>query len=157
MAAVLILAALFALLLAGVDIAFALAGLGIALLAIDGSSLLQVPQALMSSMDNFILLAVPLFILMSNVLLRGGAGARRQLVGGQDAAGRGQLHRQPAQVAAVGTNGLHGQIEDGRRRHLRRQRLDQRQRDRVGRRRASARGRGGHAAVRSRTAFVPAI
>ncbi len=76
MAAALILVALFALLLAGVDIAFVLAGLGIALLLIDGSSGLQIPQALMSSMDNFILLAVPLFILMSNVLLRGGAGAR---------------------------------------------------------------------------------
>ena len=76
MTAALIVAALLGLLLAGVDIAFVLAGLGIVLLAIDGSSGLQIPQALMSSMDNFILLAVPLFILMSNVLLRGGAGAR---------------------------------------------------------------------------------
>ncbi len=76
MTAALILLCLVALLLAGVDIAFVLAGLGIALLLIDGSSGLQIPQALMSSMDNFILLAVPLFILMSNVLLRGGAGAR---------------------------------------------------------------------------------
>lgn len=76
MTTLLVLTALIALLLAGVDIAFVLAGLGIVLLLIDGSSGLQIPQALMSSMDNFILLAVPLFILMSNVLLRGGAGAR---------------------------------------------------------------------------------
>jgi C4-dicarboxylate transporter DctM subunit len=74
MTAVLVLAALFAVLLAGIDIAFALAGLGIVLLLAGDFSALIVPQALMASMDNFILLAVPLFILMSNVLLRGGAG-----------------------------------------------------------------------------------
>ena len=76
MAGAAILAALLALLLAGADIAFALAGLGMALLFAGGFSGLQIPQALMASMDNFILLAVPLFILMSNVLLRGGAGER---------------------------------------------------------------------------------
>ena len=76
MAGALILAALLALLLAGADIAFALAGLGMVLLFAGGLSGLQIPQALMASMDNFILLAVPLFILMSNVLLRGGAGER---------------------------------------------------------------------------------
>ena len=65
---------LFLLLLAGVEIAFALAGLGIVLLIAADLSPLLVPQAMMSSMDNFILLAVPLFILMANVLLRGGAG-----------------------------------------------------------------------------------
>lgn len=74
MTAVLILIALFAVLLAGVDIGFALAGLGIALLLIGDFSPLIVPQSMMASMDNFILLAVPLFILMSNILLRGGAG-----------------------------------------------------------------------------------
>ncbi len=74
MTAVLILIALFAALLAGVDIAFALAGLGIVLLLLGDFSALIVPQAMMASMDNFILLAVPLFILMSNILLRGGAG-----------------------------------------------------------------------------------
>lgn len=76
MTAAAIFLALIALLLAGVDIAFVLAGLGAALLLLDGSSGLVIAQALMSSMDNFVLLAVPLFILMSNVLLRGGAGAR---------------------------------------------------------------------------------
>ena len=65
---------LFGLLLAGVDIAFAMAGLGILLLLAADLSPLLMPQAMMASMDNFILLAVPLFILMANVLLRGGAG-----------------------------------------------------------------------------------
>ncbi|MDP6352149.1 MAG: TRAP transporter large permease [Alphaproteobacteria bacterium] len=70
----LVLAGLFALLLLGVDIAFAMAGLGIAMLLAASFSPLLIPQALMSSMDNFILLSVPLFILMADVLLRGGAG-----------------------------------------------------------------------------------
>ena len=69
-----ILAALFALLLAGAPVAFALGALGFALLLIGDFSPLIVPQALTGSMDNFILLAVPLFLLMSNVLLKGGAG-----------------------------------------------------------------------------------
>ena len=74
MTGALILIALFAVLLAGVDIGFALAGLGIVLLLLGDFSPLIVPQSMMASMDNFILLAVPLFILMSNILLRGGAG-----------------------------------------------------------------------------------
>ena len=32
------------------------------------------PQAILSTLDGFILLAVPLFLLMSNVLLKGGVG-----------------------------------------------------------------------------------
>lgn len=69
-----ILAALFALLLAGVPVAFALIALGGALLALGGFSPLMVPQGLLSTVDNFVLLAVPLFLLMSNVLLKGGVG-----------------------------------------------------------------------------------
>ena len=34
----------------------------------------MVPQGLYSTVDNFVLLAVPLFLLMSNVLLKGGVG-----------------------------------------------------------------------------------
>jgi C4-dicarboxylate transporter DctM subunit len=74
MTTILILAALFALLFSGVPVAFALGGLGFALLAIGGFSPLMAPQALLSTIDNFILLAVPLFLLMSNVLLKGGVG-----------------------------------------------------------------------------------
>lgn len=74
MTALLILAALFALLLLGVPVAFALGGLGFIILVIGGFSPLMAPQALLSTVDNFVLLAVPLFLLMSNVLLKGGVG-----------------------------------------------------------------------------------
>lgn len=74
MTVVLILAALFTLLLLRVPVAFALGGLGLALLLIGGFSPLMAPQAVLSTLDGFILLAVPLFLLMSNVLLKGGVG-----------------------------------------------------------------------------------
>ncbi|MEM7529679.1 MAG: TRAP transporter large permease [Pseudomonadota bacterium] len=75
MTVILILAALFALLLLRVPVAFALGGLGLALLIAGGFSPLMAPQAMLSTLDGFILLAVPLFLLMSNVLLKGGVGA----------------------------------------------------------------------------------
>ncbi|PVB62022.1 TRAP transporter large permease [Labrenzia sp. 011] len=74
MTVVLILVALFALLLIRVPVAFALAGLGLALLMLGGFSPLMAPQAILSTLDGFILLAVPLFLLMSNILLKGGVG-----------------------------------------------------------------------------------
>ncbi len=74
METLIVLLALFALLLAGVPVAFALAGLGLGMLLLGGFSPLMVPQGLLSTIDNFILLAVPLFLLMSNVLLKGGVG-----------------------------------------------------------------------------------
>lgn len=74
MTTILILVALFSLLLAGVPVAFVLGGLGFILLAIGGFSPLMVPQSLLGGLDNFILLSVPLFLLMSNVLLKGGVG-----------------------------------------------------------------------------------
>ncbi len=70
----LILFALIGLLIIRVPVAFALAGLGIALLAVKGLPLVGVPQRLYGTMDSFELLAVPLFLLMSNVLLKGGVG-----------------------------------------------------------------------------------
>ncbi|WP_305986629.1 TRAP transporter large permease [Roseibium sp. MMSF_3544] len=70
----LILVALFALLLIRVPVAFTLGGLGLALLIFGGFSPLMAPQAILSTLDGFILLAVPLFLLMSNVLLKGGVG-----------------------------------------------------------------------------------
>ncbi|MGR3782628.1 MAG: TRAP transporter large permease subunit, partial [Albimonas sp.] len=75
MTVILILAALFALLLIRVPVAFALGGMGLALLLLGGFSPLMAPQAALSTLDGFILLAVPLFLLMSNVLLKGGVGA----------------------------------------------------------------------------------
>ncbi|MEM8855907.1 MAG: TRAP transporter large permease subunit, partial [Pseudomonadota bacterium] len=74
METLLILAALFALLLSGVPVAFALGGLGVLLLALGGFSDLMAPAGLLSAMDNFVLVAVPLFLLMANVMLRGGVG-----------------------------------------------------------------------------------
>jgi len=70
----LILLALFALLLTGIPVAYALGGLGLAMLLLDGLSPLMAPQSILSTLDGFILLAVPLFLLMSNVLLKGGVG-----------------------------------------------------------------------------------
>ena len=69
-----VLLALLALLLAGLPVAFALGGLGALLLALGGFSPLMAAQGLLSTIDNFILLAVPLFLLMSQVLLKGGVG-----------------------------------------------------------------------------------
>ncbi|WP_428670469.1 TRAP transporter large permease [Roseibium sp.] len=74
MTTILILAVLFALLLIRVPVAFALGGLGLALLVVGGFSPLMAPQAILSTLDGFILLAVPLFLLMSNILLKGGVG-----------------------------------------------------------------------------------
>lgn len=74
MTVVIILASLFTLLLARVPVAFALGGLGLALLILGGFSPLMAPQAILSTLDGFILLAVPLFLLMANVLLKGGVG-----------------------------------------------------------------------------------
>ncbi|MEO1226009.1 MAG: TRAP transporter large permease [Pseudomonadota bacterium] len=74
MTTLLILAGLIGLLLIGVPVGFALAALGLALLWLGDFSLLIVGQTFLSSIDNFILLAVPLFLLMSNVLLKGGVG-----------------------------------------------------------------------------------
>ncbi len=69
-----ILAALFVLLLLGVPVAFALGLEGLGMLVLGGFSPLMAPQAVLSTLDGFILLSVPLFLLMSNVLLRGGVG-----------------------------------------------------------------------------------
>lgn len=75
MTVVIILASLFTLLLIRVPVAFALGFLGLAMLVAGGFSPLMAPQAVLSTLDGFILLAVPLFLLMSNVLLKAGVGA----------------------------------------------------------------------------------
>lgn len=74
MTVILIIGALFTLLLLRMPVAFALGGLGLVLLMIGGFSPLMAPQAVLSTLDGFILLAVPLFLLMSNILLKGGVG-----------------------------------------------------------------------------------
>ncbi|OEY67351.1 TRAP transporter large permease [Marinobacter sp. X15-166B] len=70
----LIIFALLMLLLSGVPVAFVLGGLGLAMLLLADMSPLMVPMALHASFDSFILLSVPLFLLMSNILLQGGVG-----------------------------------------------------------------------------------
>ena len=74
MTALLILLVLILLLFSRVPVAFALGGLGLILIVMGDLSPMMVPQDLYSTVDNFILLAVPLFLLMSNVLLKGGIG-----------------------------------------------------------------------------------
>ncbi len=74
MTTILILVALFSLLLIRIPVAFALGGLGLILLLVGDFSPLMAPQSLLGTIDNFVLLAVPLFLLMSNILLKGGVG-----------------------------------------------------------------------------------
>jgi C4-dicarboxylate transporter DctM subunit len=65
---------LFVLLFSGLPVAFCLAGLGTTMLLVKGLPLVMVAQNLHGAVDNFILLSVPLFLLMSNLLLKGGVG-----------------------------------------------------------------------------------
>ena len=74
MESILIIGALLGLLLLRVPVAFAMGALGVVLLWLKGFPLVAVPQRLFGTMDSFELLAVPLFLLMSNVLLKGGVG-----------------------------------------------------------------------------------
>ncbi len=74
MIAALILAALLLLLVVRVPVAIAVGGLGVLLLWAKGLPLVAIPQRLHGSMDSFELLAVPLFLLMSSVLLKSGVG-----------------------------------------------------------------------------------
>ncbi len=74
MTVALIIFALLMLLLSGVPVGFVLGGMGLAMLLLADISPLMVPMALYSSFDSFILLSVPLFLLMSNILLQGGVG-----------------------------------------------------------------------------------
>jgi C4-dicarboxylate transporter DctM subunit len=68
---VLILCALFA---AGFPVALALGLSGAAGLLVTGQPLDIVADALYSALDNFVLLAIPLFILMSRILMKTGMG-----------------------------------------------------------------------------------
>ena len=65
MEVILILGALIGLLLLRVPVAFALGALGIVLLWAKGLPMIAIPQRLFGTMDSFELLAVPLFLLMS--------------------------------------------------------------------------------------------
>jgi len=74
MSAFIILFLLILLLVMRVPVAFSLGGLGVALLAYFPLPLIGVPQRLYGTMDSFELLAIPMFLLMSNVLLKAKVG-----------------------------------------------------------------------------------
>jgi len=74
MSAFIILFLLILLLVMRVPVAFSLGGLGVALLAYFPLPLIGVPQRLYGTMDSFELLAIPMFLLMSNVLLKARVG-----------------------------------------------------------------------------------
>ncbi len=74
MDAFIIILALLALLLLRVPVAFALGSLGVFLLWYFPLPLNAVPQRLYGTMDSFELLAVPMFLLMSNILLKANVG-----------------------------------------------------------------------------------
>ena len=73
MTVVLILFTLFCTFL-GVPIAFGLGSIGLGLMLLGDISPLMLPQTFYSVADNFILLAVPMFLMMSNILLKAGVG-----------------------------------------------------------------------------------
>jgi len=74
MSAFLILLGLITLLILRVPVAFALGSLGVFLLWLFPFPLTGVPQRLFGTMDSFELLAVPMFLLMSNILLKARVG-----------------------------------------------------------------------------------
>ena len=74
MTAFIILFILIILLVIRVPVGFALGGLGVALLAYFPLPLVGVPERLYGTMDSFELLAVPMFLLMSNILLKANVG-----------------------------------------------------------------------------------
>ena len=64
MTILLVLTLMFVLLLSGLPVSFSLGFLGLSMLIFGGFSPLMAPQAILSTLDGFILLAVPLFLLM---------------------------------------------------------------------------------------------
>jgi C4-dicarboxylate transporter DctM subunit len=71
---VLIILGLIALLLTGLPVAFGLVTFGTLLIVAKGLPLALIPSNLFGGVNDFVLLAVPLFLLMSKILLRGGVG-----------------------------------------------------------------------------------
>ena len=63
---------LFGLMLVGVPVAFAIISSGVAYLATNGMSILTLSQRLIYGLNSFTLLAVPLFILVGNLMDFGG-------------------------------------------------------------------------------------
>ena len=72
----LVLVVLFGLMLLGIPVAFAILSAGMAYLATTGGSMLVVAQRLIYGLNSFTLLAVPLFILVGNLMDFGGISKR---------------------------------------------------------------------------------
>lgn len=69
-----ILAGLLLLLFSGLPVAFSLITLGTVMLVAKGLPVIMVAQNMLGAIDDFVLLAIPMFLLMSNILLKGGVG-----------------------------------------------------------------------------------
>jgi len=72
MESVIVLVALFVFLFAGIPVGIALSTTGIVLLLMKDVPLASVSMEFLGSVNNFILLAVPVFLLTSNILLKAG-------------------------------------------------------------------------------------
>ena len=75
METIIIFSILLLLLLTGLPVFISLATLAIGALLISGSNLSIVSMTMYGAMENFVLLAVPLFMLMAHIMTRGGVGA----------------------------------------------------------------------------------
>ena len=74
MTTILILFSLFFILFLGVPIAITLGSISLFLMLLGDISPMMIPQTFYSVGDNFVLLSVPMFLMMSNMLLKAGVG-----------------------------------------------------------------------------------
>jgi len=71
---ILIFAILLVILATGLPVFISLASLATGILLLTGQSLSTLPSTMYAAMDNFVLLAVPLFMLMAHIMTKGGVG-----------------------------------------------------------------------------------
>ena len=71
---VIIFVLLLAILVTGLPVFISLGSLAAGILLLTGQSLHSLPSSFYGSMDQFVLLAVPLFMLMAHIMTRGGIG-----------------------------------------------------------------------------------
>ena len=74
METVVIFGCLLLLLLTGLPVFVSLAVISIAALLLTGQNLAIIPLSMYGSTENFVLLAVPLFLLMAHIMTKGGVG-----------------------------------------------------------------------------------
>jgi len=71
---IIIFAILLVILATGLPVFISLASLAVGILLLTGQSLSTLPSTMYAAMDNFVLLAVPLFMLMAHIMTKGGVG-----------------------------------------------------------------------------------